>query len=191
MRKLNLFLFALLFANLTNAQTIILDINSGESYFDTLSGTYIKDMNNQFGRFTGTWKYQNGNEILIFKLEKVTKYYFSEYNTYVDFMKGNYSYSIDGGNTYIVNTIIQNLGKNDPSLNSMYSCGPHNQFINEFRFTDVIYQKSNCTAKFTFSNGLLNQLMLNLSNNGGGYILPAVEPNQNFSIPNNVILIKQ
>ena len=54
-------------------------------------------------------------------------------------MKGNYSYTTDGGLTYIVNTITTNLGNNEPSDNSLYNCCPY-EIGGEFDFTfkDII-----------------------------------------------------
>lgn len=180
----------LLFVTISNtAQTPVLDIND-DTYYSATPGTYFKDINNTFDQFLGTWKYQNGNEILIFKFEKVEMYYSSDYSIYEDFIKGNYSYSNDGGATYTVNTILQNLGNNNPLINSMYSCGPDYPYLNVFRFRDVIYQK-NAWANFTFQNSNYQQLHLKLENKSGGYIYPATPPNPAFCIPNNVVLIKQ
>ena len=66
-------------------------------------------------------------------------------------MKGNYSYTTDGGLTYIVNTITTNLGNNEPSDNSLYNCCPY-EIGGEFDFTfkDIIYNKENCSAIFKF-----------------------------------------
>jgi hypothetical protein len=190
MKTLYLTLLILFISNSTDAQTSIVDIDSGFTTMDAPVGTYIKDVNNQFGPFLGTWKYQNGNQILIIKLEKVEMYLDTQFGTYEDFIKGNYSYTTDGGNTYVVNTIQQNLGNNNPSLNSMYSCGPMNLTLIYFVFSDILYQK-NSEAKLTFHNNNFNQLHLKLKNKGGGYILPATPPNPAFCIPNNVVLIKQ
>ena len=43
------------------------------------------------------------------KFEKVEMHLDTQFGTYEDFIKGNYSYSTDGGNTYVVNSIQQNL----------------------------------------------------------------------------------
>ena len=182
--------FVLLFISIrSTAQTPILDINN-ETYYEATPGTYFKDLNHTFDPFLGTWKYQNGNEILIFKLEKVEMYYSTEFSVYEDYIKGNYSYSTDGGATYVVNTILQNAGNNDPLINPLYSCGPIIPSSIYFRYTDLIYQK-NAYATFTFQNNNYQQLHLKLENKGGGVIYPATPPNPAFCIPNNVVLIKQ
>ena len=184
--------FALLIYSISNitAQTTIVEVRSGVTVMDAPSGTYIKDINNTFTPFLGTWKYENGNEILIVKLEKVTRYYYPEYGNYDDFIKGNYSYTQDGGVTYITNTIDTNLLINDPNINSFFSCGPRNLEILSCAFKDELYQKS-CDALFTFLTGSTTQMTIKLMNRSRGYILPETPPNPNFSIPNNVVLTKQ
>lgn len=191
MKKIILTL-AILITPLSNitAQTKIVDVSSGEIVVDAPIGTYIKDIYNTFAPFLGTWKYENGNEIFIVKLEKVTKFYYSEYHNYKDFIKGNYSYTQDGGVTYITNTIETNALINDANINSFYSPSPRSLEILKGVFKDELYQKS-CDAIFTFLTGSTTQMTINLKNKSRGYILPETPPNPNFSIPNNVVLIKQ
>ena len=180
----------LLFVTISNtAQTPVLDIND-DTYYSATPGTYFKDINHTFDPFLGTWKYQNGNEILIIKLEKVEMYYSSDYSVYEDFIKGNYSYSTDNGVTFVVNTIQQNLGNNNPDINPIYSCGPETPIKDRMPFHDIIYQK-NAWANFTFQNNNYQQLHLKLENKSGGVVYPATPPNPAFCIPNNVVLIKQ
>jgi hypothetical protein len=181
-------LFLVFFVNTLNAQ--IINIDGIYTPMDAPTGSYLKDINHTFDPFLGTWKYQNGNQILIIKLEKVEMYLNTEYGVYEDFIKGNYSYSTDGGLTYIVNNIQQNLGNNDPNVNPIFSCGPDTPLEDKVPFYDVVYQK-NAWAIFTFQSGNFNQIHLKLQNKGGGYIYPATPPNPAFCIPNNVILIKQ
>ena len=190
MKTIYLTLLILFISKSTIAQTTIVDLNSEYTRMDVPSGTYLKDINNTFANFLGTWKYQNGNQILIIKLEKVEMFLDAEFGVYFDFIKGNYSYTTDGGITFIVNTIQQNIGNNNPQTNALYSGGPNESNSDLYRFTDVIYQK-NAWATFTFQNNNFNQLHLKLKNKGGGYILPATPPNPAFCIPNNVVLIKQ
>ena len=181
------------------AQTRIVNVNSGESFVDAPSGTYIKDINNTFTPYLGTWKYQNGNEILIIKFEKVTKHYYPEYNNYKDFIKGNYSYTNSGGTSYITNTIVSNFNNNDPNANSFYSGGPSadgfyrtspSVEILDCSFKDQLHQKS-ADALFSFVAGTTTQLQIKLIGHSRGYIFPEVVPPSGFSIPHNVILTKQ
>ena len=175
-----------------NAQNNEVDVNSGFTTMDAVSGTYIKDIYNTFTPFLGTWKYQSGNEIFTIKLEKVTQKYYPEFGTYRDYIKGNYSYTTDGGASFIVNTIIDdellplNFNHEDP----LYSSRPDNSQFMEMRFRDVIYQKP-CSAVFTFLTGSTTQINFNLDNVKRGYILPETMPNENFSVPDNVTLTKE
>lgn len=175
-----------------HAQNNIVDVNSGIAIMDAPSGTYIKDINNTFANFLGTWKYQSGDEILTIKLEKVTQHYYPEFGTYRDYIKGNYSYSTDGGSTFVVNTIIEDdpLPLNFNQENPLYSSRPDNSQILEMIFKDIIYQKT-CTAVFNFLPSSTTQMNFRLDNISRGYLLPEAMPNLNFSIPNNVILNKQ
>ena len=173
------------------AQTNVINHDQGFTVMDAPTGTYFKDINDTFSPYLGTWKYQNGNEILIVKLEKVTKYYYSEYGNYVDFIKGNYSYTINDGATYITNTIVTNQSTNDPNINPIFSPGPNTHYNNlNSSFTDQLHQKS-ADAEFTFVTGSTTQLQMKLIGRSRGYIYPEVAPPAGFSIPNNVILIKQ
>ena len=174
----------------SSAQTNIVDVSSDNYVVDSPSGTYIKDIYNIFTPFIGVWKYQNGNEILIIKFEKVTKYYHTEYGNYQDFIKGNYSYTQDGGATFITNTIITNANINDPNINSFYTPRPKTSSSLDMNFIDDVYEKS-CDALFTFLTGSTTQMTMQLKNRSRGFILPEVAPNRNFSIPNNVVLTKQ
>lgn len=179
-----------LFTTISFSQTNIVDKNE-ISYFDVPEGTYLKDVTNTFTPFLGTWKYQNGNNILIFKLEKVTQWHNVEDNKWEDYIKGNYSYSTDGGVTYLVNTIIANNGINDPDLNPMYSCGPNDALVNVFTFKDIILNKLSNEIAFKFVLGSTNQMTFKIVGQKIG-IFPGDPPRPDgFSIPTEGIVIKQ
>lgn len=188
MKKIILTFVLVIISFTNNAQTQIVDIETYTDY-PAPAGTYLKDISHTFDPFLGTWKYQNGNEILIIKLEKVEMYLDTQNGIYEDFIKGNYSYSTDNGITFVVNTIQQNFGNNNPDINPIYSCGLETPIKDRMPFYDIIYQK-NAYATFTFQNNNFNQLHLKLENKGGGY-MPGTAPNPAFCIPNNVVLIKQ
>jgi hypothetical protein len=130
-------------------------------------------------------------KVLIFKIEKVTKYYHSKYGVYEDFIIGNYSYSTDNGNSYVINTITQNSGINNPNIVSLYTSGMDNQNLCIFTFKDALIQKNGCNARFEFLQGSNNQVNFKLSNPTKGYILPETPPNPYFSIPDRIVLTKQ
>lgn len=75
-------------------------------------------------------------------------------------MIGNYSYSIDDGNTYIVNT-INSLINDDPEENPMYSsCVEDINTKIYFGFEDVVLEKGFCKAYFEFLPNSLTQLQV-------------------------------
>jgi hypothetical protein len=192
MKKILLTLISILFVQITLAQTNIVNGNDGGYiYFDMPPGTYIKDIDNTFTKFLGTWKWQESNQILIFKLEKVTKYHYTQFDTYDDFIKGNYSYSTDNGLTYVVNTINQNIGNDNPETNAMYTGGTNSQEFIKLSYIDALIAKTGCFAEFTFINNSSNQMKFRLFNPHKGYISPEVPPSPNFSIPSSGVLTKQ
>lgn len=184
-------LFVLLFFNFGSAQTTIVDVDGGFTPQDLPAGTYLKDINNTFTKFIGTWKWEMGNKILIFKIEKVTQYLYTEYGVYADFIVGYYSYTENGGISYLINTIPQNGRGINPNLTTLYTSGVENQQSCSFVYRDALIQKTNCTAKFKFLPNSTTQVKLQLLNSGLTYLLPDLLPNPDFSIPNNIILTKQ
>lgn len=187
MKKLIYLLFIIITNTAVNAQ--IVDINTpGNYYIEMPPGTYIKDLSNTFDVFLGTWKYQNGNEIFTIKLEK-SEDLLTEYGNYTDYIKGNYSYSTDGGITYVTNTIENNFS-NNPIENSLYSPGPLNQSELDLRFKDMVYNK-NCNLIIKFLPNSTTQLEFKLDNQSRGYLYPEVPPYWGFSVPNHIILTKQ
>jgi len=92
------------------AQSIIVPIGSGQ----TLKFTpeyYKKDINSEFDKFEGTWKYINGNTELTFKLKKEEHYQTSPDSNYQDLLVGEYFYKSNG--IIVVNT-LDNF--NNPSV---------------------------------------------------------------------------
>ena len=76
------------------AQNIIVPIGSGQN-LELNSDYYKKDVNNEFGKFTGTWKYENGNTEITLKLKKEEHYQLKNYN-YEDLLVGEYQYIENG-----------------------------------------------------------------------------------------------
>ena len=97
---LNIALLITLFS--CKAQTIIVPIGSGDNIKDNQS-YYEKDVNNEFGKFEGTWKYQNGSTQITFKLKKETHYQISSDSYYEDLLVGEYQYIENGAE--IANTL--------------------------------------------------------------------------------------
>ena len=97
---LNIALLITLFS--CKAQTIIVPLGSGQ-YYELTPNYYLKDVNNEFGKFEGSWKYQNGSTQIIFKLKKETHYQISSDRDYQDLLVGEYQYIENGAE--IANTL--------------------------------------------------------------------------------------
>ncbi|MBN9282822.1 MULTISPECIES: DUF6705 family protein [unclassified Flavobacterium] len=67
------------------------------------SGTYNKDVDNDFDKYVGTWRFQQGNASLIIVFKKIVHDYFAKGNFYEDLLVGEYQYIING--VEIVNTL--------------------------------------------------------------------------------------
>ena len=83
------------------AQTIIVPLGSTENLEHSIN-YYEKDVNNEFGKFEGTWKYQSGSTQITLKLKKEV-HYLSPSNYYTDMLVGEYQYIENG--TEIANTL--------------------------------------------------------------------------------------
>ncbi|WP_026703557.1 DUF6705 family protein [Flavobacterium soli] len=196
MKKI-LILTVLLFSFYVQAQTF--DITSGNVIQDIPTGGYIKDIDGQFDKFSGTWVWTNGDEKVTFKLQKVTHQLFTEYSSYEDYMIGDYSYTKNYGNEVVVNTINPALSLL-PEFHPMYTGRPESDTTIDFIFTDVIINKGYCSAIFEFLPGSTTQMKLILKNSDGpiGFKVDEGEPidipppfNFGFTIPNNIVLTKQ
>ncbi len=78
------------------AQSIIKSLDGDGPCSPYDSNCYEKDVNNEFGKFEGIWKYQNGNTSIIFKLKKEEHYQVSETSNYLDLLVGEYQYIENG-----------------------------------------------------------------------------------------------
>lgn len=195
----NLFLILFLtgsitiFGQVTNAQvtSICGDLQRDEAQ----PNTYFKDVNNTFNKFIGTWKYTDGNEIVTFKLTKVTHKYDPEYKIFEDYLVGNYSYSTDGGVTFIVNT-IEGILNEDADENPMYAGCTQTNYSNDrkiiFGFKDVILNKDFCTAIFEFLPNSLTQMQVKIENPSPVGRLDGQPPyNSDFTLPTEMVVTKQ
>jgi len=173
-------------------------ICSGNVIQDIPTGGYIKDIDGQFDKFSGTWVWTSGGEKVTFKLQKVTHQFFAEYGSYKDYMIGDYSYTKNYGNEVVVNTINPTLSLL-PEFHPMYTGCPDSDTTIDFIFTDVIINKGYCSAILEFLPGSTTQMKLTLKNSEGpiGYKVNEGEPlvappfNYGFTIPNEIVLTKQ
>jgi len=75
-----------------NAQIVVKMTNDNGKY--AKDGNYIKDSEGYFDKFTGTWKYINGNEEFIISISKAEHLEYSNY--FADRLCGGYRYVKDG-----------------------------------------------------------------------------------------------
>ncbi|TXE17903.1 hypothetical protein ES692_08380 [Psychroserpens burtonensis] len=175
------------------ASSQVVELCNGVNEEDVVNGTYFKDINDTFTPFLGVWQYTNGNEIITFKIEKVTHFYNAETQMYEDFVIGNYSYSQDGGSSYTINTITPTLLDETPEGNPMYSsCVLYPDQKLDMTFYDVLLDKGFGVILFEFLPGSTTQMQTTLSNEKGayGYFVGEPEPNFNFSIPTSFVVTK-
>ena len=158
---------------------------------------YCKDLNNDLNKFTGTWKFVNGNTeltIIIVKNEKVYHKYFSKY--YIDELAGNYKYIENG--IEIVNTLSNNF-----SENFSFSGSEMSEDTNKFSFSldDPGKPRASYNLNLTYFGRDLNghiKLTWKLMQTDyySGYIPGETPPttselDQTIRLPVEVVLIKQ
>ena len=115
----------LLFAINCKAQSNIVNITDCESYrhLSQRDGQlYIKDINNLYNNYIGTWKWTSGNKEFKITLIKQTMFHYNFGNDdyYEDRMVGYYIYKENG--VEIINTTNDNLNKKYPHIYYTLDC---------------------------------------------------------------------
>ena len=87
------------------------------SAFDVPNNSYIKDINNDFNKYTGTWKFENTTQEFTLNIGKKTMYYDGHLNVYKDLLYGEYQYK-ENGVTFI-NTLPNFTVATDPYDNAI------------------------------------------------------------------------
>lgn len=98
--------FFLLFAVQVTSQTVI-DIDIESDGFTP--NTYYKDTNNILNKYVGTWVHNQNGVMLKIQFVKLNAVHNTEYNTYTDYLIGEYEYSVDG------NIVVSTLSSLDDS----------------------------------------------------------------------------
>lgn len=101
MKYLNILILLLVVIS-CKAQSNIVPIGSG-NYIKNNSNYYLKDINNEFDKFEGTWIYTVGNKEITLRLKKETQYQTSVNGYYQDLLVGEYKYIIN--NIEVVNSL--------------------------------------------------------------------------------------
>ncbi|MBS4039846.1 MAG: hypothetical protein KGZ81_04535 [Flavobacteriales bacterium] len=84
--------FLILYVGVLNAQTINI-----KEKIEYIPGVYFKDIDQVFDQFTGTYRYQNGNQLFEIKFQK--KVYVpidGVLNCHIDMLVGGYKHFLDG-----------------------------------------------------------------------------------------------
>jgi len=98
--KHTLIIFLLISSVLScKAQSPVVDIDANRTQIP--NGAYFKDAQNKLGKYTGTWKYTNGNTTFTITIVKMLEYF--DGRDYEDILIGEYKY-IDNG-VEIINTL--------------------------------------------------------------------------------------
>ncbi len=85
------------------AQTVVSLANDSDLAFT--NGTYNKDVDNDFNKYVGTWKFIQGNTTLTLELKKLTFNHYQSKNYYEDLLVGEYRFIENGVEK--INTLSQ------------------------------------------------------------------------------------
>ncbi|RSK41773.1 DUF6705 family protein [Mangrovimonas spongiae] len=196
----------ILFTLSCKAQSPIVNIASDYDSDDIVDGCYLKDVNNSFAPFIGTWQWTNGTDTLTIVFSKIEMVYNNLSEMYTDQLIGKYKYVENG--VEIFNTLDYDINANNawdlhpnypkrmlaPMLGACY----RNTTLADFSFMDYLKDKGE-VAKFelldllTDLNGEFNvtQAKLTLSNREHWNVNGQNPRDPEFTIPNNITLTKQ
>lgn len=109
--KTSLILFFAFITIACKAQSNVINITDwcNNQTIETNGSLYLKDINNLYAPFIGTWKWTDGNREFILTLIKQTKYHYNQGtdNYYEDRIVGYYVYKENG--TILINTSTDDL----------------------------------------------------------------------------------
>lgn len=103
MKKSKIVLFLLFFALNSNAQTTIIPLNNYHGMYKE-PNTYYHDSDNEFDKFVGTWKWEQGLSSVTITLQKKPTVLDQDTNNYFDLLVGEYQF-IDDTGTVVINTL--------------------------------------------------------------------------------------
>lgn len=193
-----LYLFILIYTVTLNAQiennpppppsiTIpMADWNYDEDYQDYC---YVKDTENKYGFWEGTWQYTNGNTSFTIVFTKYEMVYSETQNTLTSMTKA-YGDELKGGYQYVENDvdICNTLNYSYPG-DSYYYLGPISASTSNYNINNSlnIFYIDECEN----SEGIARLELLPGSTTQAQWTLTRIEPyDDNYSVPNSVILTK-
>ena len=159
------------------------------------NNNYIKDTENVYDSFEGTWQWTNGTSTFTVKLQKVEHWKAPNDNYYSDLILGGYKYE-ENGNVLVDKLTFTTSFTIDPLtwINfAIIQGGISYPNINELGIIirDVIKNKS-CMAELTLQTGPDGEQQLQwYLHDFQSYRDPSLGPKPlDFSIPTNVVLTK-
>lgn len=158
------------------------------------NNNYIKDTENVYDSFEGTWQWTNGTSTFTVKLQKVEHWKAPNDNYYSDLILGGYRY-IENGNLIIDKLTFTTEFPNETTASSFAKIqgGISYPVINKLIIIirDVIKNKS-CMAELTLQTGPDGEQQLQwYLHDFQSYRDPSLGPKPlDFSIPTNVVLTK-
>ena len=134
------------------AQSPIISIYDGDE--EQVDGCYLKDVDGDFNPYVATWKWEDGNNSITIRFEKVEAYYRPDMKQYYDYLVGGYSYiengveitnslnftlngapySEDSNNTIVGRGISTNDGKAPPCN----ECDPNTRMVDAHIIDPVV-----------------------------------------------------
>jgi hypothetical protein len=180
-----LFTFTFCKAQVPSSATIIPMNSMNENSFNiTNNGVYFKDTDNKFGQWVGTWQYTNGNTVFKIVIQKIIGKYIpkgtfnSPINCYMDILVGGYYYKENGvvkTNHLTYTNVLQ------PPLRCSGAHTTPNQLTISYKEID---------KRPNLSGGIVDLTFLLGSTTQATWIFDPTY-RRNYSVPDNLILIKQ
>ena len=91
------------------------------------NGSYVKDLNNEMNKFTGTWRFNDGTSSFTLIIQKQENVFNGDY--YRDYLVGEYAYTLNG--IEVINTLsslntplnqYNNIGGKNVVIGQDYGC---------------------------------------------------------------------
>ena len=198
----NLIFLILVIATLScKAQSPIISMVDYENNDDIelTENCYLKDVENKFQPYIGTWYWSQGNSNFTIVFEKIEMAYSIHSQTYSDYLVGKYKYVQDG--VEIVNTLNVIVDASNLLKNSRYIIDGSDYTEDTFQYLDFFDQAKNksCNASIELTE-YLDDLQGNISATKAQWKLSDKErtiingENQTpigFSVPTDIELTKQ
>lgn len=157
------------------------------------NNNYIKDTENAYNNFVGTWQWTDGNSTFTIKLQKVEHWKMPNDTYYKDIIFGGYKYILNG-NLIIDKLIFITEAPNEANAESLAKMRGSISYpdVNELGMIvrDIIKQKA-CMAQLTLiTSGATPQIQWHMHNFEHYRPANLGDKPLDFSIPTDVILTK-